>query len=132
MNTSKYTGYTLIAIAIIHSSLGLVLGWPILEAMHNDGWLASTMVNGKLDMTREAIVWFLLSGYFWILLGCLMNTLIKNGIDIPRYLGWNFLAMAGVMVVIMPASGAYLFIVLSLMILYSKSNKESHQPISQA
>ena len=131
MNTSKYAGHALIVIAIIHSTLGIVLGWPILTAMHQDGWLASTMVNGKLDMSREAITWFLLSGYFWLLLGALMITLVKNGIELPRYLGWNFLAVAAVMVIIMPASGAYFFIVVSLMIFYSKSETARNQTSSQ-
>jgi len=130
MKTSKYAGHALIAIAIIHSTLGIALGWPILTAMHHDGWLASTMVNGKLDMSREAITWFLLSGYFWLLLGALMITLVKHGVELPRYLGWNFLGMAAVMIIIMPASGAYFFIVVSLMILYSK-NETKKQVLSR-
>lgn len=48
MKAMKYSGYYLIATGILHNLIGLLMGWSSLMAMHQDGWLFSTMVNGQL------------------------------------------------------------------------------------
>ena len=117
MKCTKYSGYALLATGIIHSLIGLTLGWPILLDMHNSGWFSSTIVNGHIDFKREAIIWFLLAGFFWITFGFALQNAIDNGFSVPAQLGWSFTLIGCVIAYIMPVSGAYLFILQGVLIL---------------
>lgn len=113
----KYSGYLLTFTGVIHTIIGLMIGWPILIEMHNAGWLASTIVDGEMMFNREAITWFLLAGLFWILFGLTLQSAISQGFNPPKSLGWGFAAIGAVVAIIMPVSGAYLFIVQGVIIL---------------
>lgn len=107
----KYTGYYLLATGIIHNLIGLGLGWDTLVAMHADGWLSATVVNGEMLFDREAISWFLITGTFWILFGLTLQKALNEGFQPPLSLGIGFIAIGIVIAILMPVSGAYLFIV---------------------
>lgn len=107
----KYSGHFLTATGIIHSIIGLLMGWPILLEMHDAHWFSSTMVNGEVLFDREAITWFLLAGIFWILFGITLQQAIAQGFVPSASLGWGFLIIGSGLVIIMPLSGAYLFII---------------------
>ncbi|MEP2653615.1 MAG: DUF6463 family protein [Paraglaciecola sp.] len=117
----KYSGYYLILTGVVHSIIGLVLGWDILLDMHHDNWFASTVFEGEVIVDREAISWFLFSGFFWVIFGLMLQKAIEQGFVPPLSLAWGFIIMGLVMAVIMPVSGAYLFIVQGIVLLRRRS-----------
>jgi hypothetical protein len=123
MKAMKYSGYYLLATGVIHNLIGLALGWPSLLAMHQDGWLFSTVVNGQMAFEREAISWFLITGTFWMLFGLMLQKALNEGFTPPLSLGWGFIAIGIIIAVIMPISGAYLFIVQGALLVLGSSSK---------
>lgn len=117
MKAMKYSGYFLVFTGIIHNLIGLALGWQSLVGMHQDNWFASTIVNGEMIFQREAIVWFLLTGFFWILFGLMLQKALKEGFTPPLSLAWGFITIGIVVAIIMPVSGAYLFIIQGVILL---------------
>ncbi|WP_438463227.1 DUF6463 family protein [Marinomonas sp. PE14-40] len=113
----KYSGYYLIATGILHSVIGLILGWETLLAMHQDNWLASTMIGDQILFDREAISWFLLSGVFWILFGLMLQKALDEGFIPPVSLAWGFILIGIIVAIIMPVSGAYFFIIQGIVLL---------------
>jgi len=120
----KYSGYYLIATGVIHSLIGLALGWNILLDMHQDNWFASTVINNEMLFDREAIVWFILSGVFWILFGLMLQKALNEGFTPPLSLAWGFVLIGIITAIIMPISGAYLFFIQGVILLLGiqKSN----------
>ncbi len=118
MNWTKYSGYYLSATGLIHSVIGVIMGWSILVLMHEHGWFASTIVNGQMLFDREAILWFLSLGAFWIVLGLAMQSALDQGFKLPASLGWGFLLLGAVLIVIVPQSGAYLLVVQGVLIIF--------------
>jgi hypothetical protein len=109
-------GWLLIGIGCIHNAIGLLFGWNILAAMVSDGLWNTVEPQGEINFARSAILWFLLTGCFWWLLGGLMQVMLNQGFLLPRWLGAG-LAAAGVVVsIIIPASGAWLFIPLGALV----------------
>lgn len=128
----KYSGYYLIATGILHSVIGLILGWETLLAMHQDNWLASTMIGDQILFDREAISWFLLSGFFWILFGLMLQKALDEGFIPPVSLAWGFVLIGILVAIIMPISGAYLFIVQGIILLLGRKKANSIKPLQQA
>ena len=124
MNWTKYSGYYLCATGVIHNIIGVIMGWPILALMHQHGWFASTVIDGQMLFDREAILWFLTLGAFWIVLGLALQSALDQGFKLPAALGWGFLLLAAVLIVIVPQSGAYLFVVQGVLIILG--DKSSH------
>lgn len=117
MKAMKYSGYYLVFTGIIHNLIGLALGWQSLVDMHQDNWFASTIVNGQMIFQREAIVWFLLTGFFWVLFGLMLQKALKEGFTPPLSLAWGFIAIGIIVAIIMPVSGAYLLIIQGIILL---------------
>jgi xanthine/uracil permease len=111
MQLTKYSGYILCATAILHTAVGLILGWSTLADMHQSGWFNSTIIQGEIHFQREAIIWFLITGFFWMTLGLTLQTAINQGFSLPSQLGWSFTMIGIGLAYIMPESGAYLFII---------------------
>jgi len=118
MNRIRYSGHFLIATGIIHNLIGLIMGWPILVSMHQEAWYASTVLDGQMLFDREAIIWFITSGTFWIAFGLTLKKLLAEGFVPPSSLGWSFIAIGFALVVIMPVSGAYLFVIQGALLVY--------------
>jgi len=131
MKLMKYSGYYLVFTGVIHNLIGLAIGWQSLLSMHQDNWFASTFVNGQIIFQREAIVWFLLTGFFWILFGLMLQKALKEGFTPPLSLAWGFIAIGIVIAVIMPVSGAYLFIIQGIILLLGSRKLKLQQPVSQ-
>jgi hypothetical protein len=126
MNATRFSGYYLIATGVIHNTLGLVMGWSILVGMHRDGWWNTVEVGGQIDFARSAILWFLLVGFFWMLLGYLMQQWLRHtNQPLPASLGWGMLAAGVGVAIVLPASGAWLFIPQGLLILWP------HRPVAK-
>lgn len=113
----KYSGYYLIGTGVIHSLIGLALGWNTLLDMHQDSWFASTMVGDQILFDREAISWFLLSGFFWVLFGIMLQKALDEGFIPPVSLAWGLLIIGIIIAIIMPISGAYFFIIQGIILL---------------
>ncbi len=124
MNWSKYSGYYLFGTGVIHTLIGVALGWQQILDMHQAGWWMSTITPEMTPIfDREFVLWFIVSGVFWMLFGALLQTMLKQGFQIPRYLGWSLLAITLPMIVIIPISGAYFFLIQAvLLILGDKSD----------
>lgn len=124
MKAIKYSGYFLFSIGLIHNLIGLALGWPVLLEMHQEAWFASTIVDGQMQYDREAIVWFLNAGFFWMIFGWILQKAMAQGFVPPASLGWSFVIIGGIYVIIMPVSGAYLFVVLGGLIALGASKQK--------
>ena len=118
MKAMKYSGYYLFFTGLIHNIIGLAFGWPVLLEMHNEHWFATTIIDGQMRFDREAIVWFLNAGCFWMIFGWMLQKAIDQGFVPPLSLGWSFLLIGIAYIVIMPASGAYLFVVQGVILIY--------------
>ncbi|TGG92913.1 hypothetical protein E4656_12385 [Natronospirillum operosum] len=112
------SGWLLVAIGVLHNSIGLVMGWPILTAIVAEGGWNTIEAGGQMHFDRSAILWFLLTGCFWMLLGYLMQSWIRVvQAPLPKVIGWGLLAAGVVVAFLLPASGAWLFIPLGLLVL---------------
>lgn len=123
MKAMKYSGHYLFYTGVIHNIIGLVLGWASLVAMHQDGWLFGTMVDQQIAFDREAITWFLISGCFWMMFGSMLQKALNEGFTPPLSLGVSFILIGVVVAVIMPISGAYLFIIQGVILLLGSREK---------
>ena len=124
----KYSGYYLIGTGVIHSLIGLALGWNTLLDMHQDNWFASTMVGDQILFDREAISWFLLSGFFWVLFGIMLQKALDEGFIPPVSLAWGLLIIGIIIAIIMPISGAYFFIIQGIILLLG-IKKSAQSPV---
>lgn len=125
MNLWRYSGWMLIATGVLHNIIGIVVGWEILSAMIADGIWNSIEAAGEASAqwTRAAMLWFLMLGFAWIMLGTLMqNTIRHSNRPLPRVWGWLLLANGILVAVILPASGAWLFLPQGLIILLAKQH----------
>ncbi len=125
----KYSGYYLVATGVIHSLIGLALGWNTLQAMHQDNWFASTIINDQMLFDREAIVWFLLSGFFWVLFGLMLQKALDDGFIPPMSLAWGFILIGSIAAIIMPISGAYLFIIQGIILLLGTQKSNNNKTL---
>jgi len=120
----KYSGHFLIITGMIHNLIGLAMGWPILSEMHQEAWFSTTELDGNMLFDRAAIIWFLTSGTFWILFGLTLKKLIADGFTPPISLGWGFIVIGIALVIIMPVSGAYLFILQGILLVHGFSKAQ--------
>jgi hypothetical protein len=119
MKIHAYSGWYLIMIGIIHNTIGLLMGWEILSGMASEGWWNTIERDGQINFARSAIIWFLLVGFFWWILGFLMQSwLNKTACRLPRLVGWGILIAGIIVSYLLPISGAWLFIPLGLVILF--------------
>ncbi|WP_175573065.1 MULTISPECIES: DUF6463 family protein [Thalassotalea] len=133
MKIMQYSGYYLLATGILHNIIGLSLGWSSLVAMHQDGWFFSTLVNNQMAFDREAISWFLITGCFWMLFGLMLQKALNEGYCPPLSLGWGFVFIGVIVAVIMPISGAYLFIIQgAILIIGTTKRKQPDSKITTA
>ncbi|WP_194868270.1 DUF6463 family protein [Pseudoalteromonas sp. PPB1] len=128
MKPSYFMSYGLIAIGLLHNLVGLLMGWEVLTAMHQDGWFASTIKQDMMLFDREAIVWFLVCGSLFILLGCVLKHMQKHDVPLPGLLCPALFTLGLIIVIIMPLSGGYLLILLALVpsITRLRYRKSSH------
>lgn len=107
-------GWLLVAIGIIHCSIGLLLAWDILAAWHDAGWWHSIEGAEVLHMDRFAVLWFQVAGLGWIALGWLMQQWLQRFGSLPPALGWALLTTGVLVAYVLPISGAWLFVPLGL------------------
>lgn len=113
-NLWRYSGWFLIAIGIFHNVVGLIVGQNIILEIIEDGVLNTI----HLDHDRNAVFWFLATGFFWIIMGLHWQSLIRiYNRPLSALVGWGMLIFAVVGVFLSPDSGIWLFFPLGWMIL---------------
>lgn len=101
---SRWVGLWIVGVGVVHTIFGLVFQRRVLRELVDDG-LFNT-VNGQPE--REFAFWFMFFGFLAIVLGFLIDWIERQGLRLPRYLGWSLLGLTGVLVFIMPISGGWL------------------------
>lgn len=113
----KLSGYWLIVTSVLHVLGGFVFFPEPLAAIAQSGWLNAVSPNPfHLNFEREAAFWFMMAAPLWFLLGLLCCWAQAQQIALPALVGWILLIITLVSVLIMPASGLWLLIPPSLMI----------------
>ncbi|MEL6926244.1 MAG: DUF6463 family protein, partial [Bacteroidota bacterium] len=95
----------IIAIGIIHTIFGLIFFGHIGKILLEEG-LFNT-VNGQMD--REAFFWFIMSGLLFIVIGSLVHWIEQQPVAFPRMVSIALLSFTLPALLIMPASGVWLF-----------------------
>ncbi len=122
MNLWKYSGWYLVAIGIIHNTVGTVLGWQLLTDIFKDGVIYAI----KLDYGRNFVFWFLFIGFFWIFIGFHWQSLMRKYQEpLSPMIGWGLTIFTLVSLPIIPTSGMWLFIPLCIILLLPHYKKKS-------
>ncbi len=101
-----WIGISIIIIGVIHSAFGFVGFRRTIGTIFSEG-LFNT-VNGQPE--REFAFWFIFFGLLMIVFGAFVNWIERLGIKLPKFLGWNLLALTVLIVMIMPISGGWLLL----------------------
>lgn len=117
MKLWKYSGTFMIATAIIHNLVGFVMGWSVLQDIARDGFVNSVIEQ----MDRNAIFWFLFSGFIMLLLGIIMHNMIREQQKpVPKYIAYHLLVLSVIGCIMMPASGFWIVLPQCAIIIFSK------------
>lgn len=103
----QWIGKSIFIIGIMHTIFGLVVMHKVLLHIVQSG--VFNTIHGQVE--REAVFWFLFSGFGLIIIGALINWIEKLGYVLPQFLHWSFLAITFTGLVIMPMSGFWLLLV---------------------
>ncbi|MHB9002256.1 MAG: DUF6463 family protein, partial [Thermoanaerobaculia bacterium] len=101
-----WIGKAIVGIGVIHTLFGLWFMRGTLVELLDDG-LFNTVPGHP---TREAVFWFLFTGFALIVLGVLIHWLEARNIAPPAFLGWSLLALTSAGIFLMPASGFWLLL----------------------
>jgi len=113
----NWVGKFLFGIGALHTLVGIALLAPLVGPELLEDGLFNT-VNGQPK--REAFLWFLISGFFMLLVGGMVNTMEQNGISIPKFVGWSLLAIAVFAVFFSPLSGGWLIFIPAIGLIRSR------------
>ena len=100
----KFVGELMIGTAILHTVVGLTLGYTQLQAIAQSGLLNS--IDPHFD--RMAIFWFLSYGALLFIIGGMMRWMQRQTGRLPAWLAWMFWGMGVPSVILMPISGLWL------------------------
>lgn len=115
----NWIGKFLFGIGALHTLVGVLLLTPLVgEELLADGLFNS--INGQPK--REAFLWFLMSGFFMLITGGLINFMEKNGQKIPTFLGWSLLAVTIFAVFLSPISGGWLIFIPAIALIINRKN----------
>ncbi|MCF6257861.1 MAG: DUF6463 family protein [Gammaproteobacteria bacterium] len=126
MRLWQYSGLFLIGTGVIHNLIGFVAGWDMLVGMVYEGlWNTVTVpIADGAQHTRAELLWFLMLGFAWMMVGTLLHGNIQRQ-KIPPATSWGWILFAqGLFIaVVLPASGAWLFLPQGLIIIFA--NRQS-------
>lgn len=114
MNLSKNSGNLLIATGVIHNVIGFIMGKEVLTQIVDSGFINS--VNSEMD--RNAVFWFLFSGFMMMILGKLMQDYVSEyQKPLPVSLGYYLLIITVIGCVVMPVSGFWIVLPQAIIII---------------
>jgi hypothetical protein len=113
-------GKILMATGVVHS---LVLGVPLywekwtgfarayfLNAAPHRLDLSKPLYSGLLDLPAEAAIWFFIGGVALFVLGQVVHHIEISSRPLPRFLGWELLALSVLFTWMIPISGFPIFL----------------------
>ena len=110
----KYSGIFLIATGILHTIVAIGLGKDVFLEIIQDGVINVT----SQDFIRAFAFWFLVCGFFVILLGQVLHYYIKNEQKpAPLFFGYSLLIFSILGCIVEPISGFWLFLPQALIII---------------
>jgi hypothetical protein len=116
----KYSGILLIVSGIVHTIVGLVIRCDIYWEILKLGFINAI----EPDFVRACAFWYLVCGIIVIILGQTLHYYIRQTKQQPPLsLGYWMLALSVFGCLAMPASGFWLFIPQSLIIIFAKGEK---------
>lgn len=122
MKLWQYSGLLLIGTGVIHNLIGFAAGWDMLAGMFYEGlWntIEIPIADGAIH-TRAELLWFLMLGFAWIMVGALLHGNIRRRNVAPAKIwGWALLIKGLFVAIVLPASGAWLFLPQGLIILFA-------------
>jgi len=127
MRLWRYSGILLIATGLTHNLIGVIAGWDLLLAMVNDGVWNSVQAPVAMGAqhTRAELLWFLMLGFAWMMLGLQFHNDIKAQQKPPaKYWAWLLLFNGLIVAIVLPASGAWLFFPQGFIILFARQTKD--------
>ena len=120
----KNSAYFLVATGILHNIIGLGIGFSVLSEILQEG-LFNT-INAQYD--RNAMFWFLFSGFAMMLWGSLFFQLKR----VPESFSWSLLVLSLLGVFIMPVSGIWLIIPQAIYMLWYQRKHQSFNQLKPA
>ena len=122
MKLWQYSGLFLIGTGVIHNLIGFVAGWDMLVAMVHEGlWnTIEVPIADGAKHTRAELLWFLMLGFAWMMVGALLhgNIRMKKAPPVTSW-GWVLLAKGLLVAIVLPVSGAWLFLPQGLIIIFA-------------
>ena len=103
MRHARISAYLLLVTGTFHTLIGLVDGYPQFAAMARDGLFGTATASPE----REAIFWFLIAGFGFLLSGLLA---LGFGRPLPASFGWVLLALGLIGTIFIPVSGFLLVV----------------------
>jgi len=100
----RWQGRWLLAVAALHTLVGVVEFHPVLAELLHAGVIDSI---GR-DPLRGAVSWFLLFGWVLALVGLGLDRLEQQGLSGGVWLGWGLLGLVALGGALMPVSGFWL------------------------
>jgi hypothetical protein len=116
----KIAGRSWIAIAILHSVIGVVGYYPQWRAIAQSGWFNVVAPNPLAPFfDREDALWFMMLTPFLVILGQLCLWADRQKLTLPISVGGTLLVSAIVGLFFIPISGFWLMLIPSGMMLYT-------------
>lgn len=103
----------IVGVGLLHIATGFVDPRPWLD-MAQDG-----LVNTIDDGPRGFTFWFVIAGVLLVAFGALAGYVVRATGTLPTQVGWWMIAPGVLVIVVMPASGAYLNVLVGLFALWA-------------
>lgn len=106
-----WVGWSISGIAVIHLLSGAAFFGPSLRSIWAGGVINAVEADPASELLRSVGFWYLASGLSTLGLGLVVTWLQRRLAEVPTMLGWLLLGITAFGVVLMPASGFWLFLV---------------------
>jgi hypothetical protein len=118
MKAWKQSGNFLMATGVIHNTVGLIMGWDTLKGIASDGFINT--INTEMD--RNAIFWFLFTGFLLMITGGYYQDQIKQtSRALPARQGYYLLILSVIGCLMMPVSGFWIVVPQAMIIIIANS-----------
>jgi hypothetical protein len=119
----RHSGIMLIITGWIHTLIGVaIFSDPLIDMLQ-----AGILNSIDMQYERSTVFWFIFAGLMIILLGHLMDWIIKKkNMILPSSLGWYLLALCTIGIIIMPLSGFWIVLPQALIIISGGRDNKVH------